>query len=293
MVSIPQKHSHYLADILAEWKGRDDGLVAHVFFRNGPNFSLSVFAFAVEGWIFYSAVNSITPLVVLNLGFQTSAWKISIRQLSYTMLTLFTSIPITYVGANLLLKQLLTSSQALCHVEERSEDSTSNHIYLFLGGVSTTRSDGEDLPNILSTICYANIKPSMNHAQLVFNILCKYIIGKSPTPTNLNSWYRSERTPDPSRRPRPIHITSRLPLHRDRACFLRQSSRWSFRICSLGYHHQQQARLNLRSCRFWSCHQRRTSELLGSCSTCSFLVWNRFFDHPGNFASHFGSSDIR
>jgi len=32
-----------------EWKGRDDGLVAHVFFRSGPNFALSVFAFAVEG----------------------------------------------------------------------------------------------------------------------------------------------------------------------------------------------------------------------------------------------------
>lgn len=80
---------------MVEWKGRDDGLVAHVFFRNGPNFSLSVFAFAVEGWIFYSAVNSVTPLVVLNLGFETSAWKISVRQLSFTLLTLFTSIPIT------------------------------------------------------------------------------------------------------------------------------------------------------------------------------------------------------
>ena len=32
-----------------EWKGRDDGLVAHVFFKGGPNFALSVFAFAVEG----------------------------------------------------------------------------------------------------------------------------------------------------------------------------------------------------------------------------------------------------
>lgn len=32
-----------------EWKGRDDGLVAHVFFQGGPNFGLSVFAFAVEG----------------------------------------------------------------------------------------------------------------------------------------------------------------------------------------------------------------------------------------------------
>jgi MFS family permease len=32
-----------------EWKGRDDGMVAHVFFRGGPNFYLSTFAFAVEG----------------------------------------------------------------------------------------------------------------------------------------------------------------------------------------------------------------------------------------------------
>jgi len=34
---------------LYEWKGRSDGLVAHVFFRGSPNFALSVFAFAVEG----------------------------------------------------------------------------------------------------------------------------------------------------------------------------------------------------------------------------------------------------
>ncbi|TVY84073.1 hypothetical protein LSUE1_G000817 [Lachnellula suecica] len=33
-----------------EWKGREDGLFAHVFFRGGPNFGLSVFAFAVEGY---------------------------------------------------------------------------------------------------------------------------------------------------------------------------------------------------------------------------------------------------
>ncbi len=34
---------------LYEWKGRADGLVAHVFFKGSPNFALSVFAFAVEG----------------------------------------------------------------------------------------------------------------------------------------------------------------------------------------------------------------------------------------------------
>ncbi|OQV02223.1 hypothetical protein CLAIMM_07457 [Cladophialophora immunda] len=80
-----------------EWKGRSDGIVAHVFFKGSPNFALSVFAFAVEGWIFYSAVNSVTPQIVLNLGFQTNAWKISIRQLSYNLVTLFTSIPLTCI----------------------------------------------------------------------------------------------------------------------------------------------------------------------------------------------------
>lgn len=38
---------------LYEWKGRDDGLVAHVFFRGSPNFALSVFAFSVEGYVIF------------------------------------------------------------------------------------------------------------------------------------------------------------------------------------------------------------------------------------------------
>ncbi len=59
-----------------EWKGRSDGIVAHVFFQGSPNFALSCFAFAVEGWIFYSAVNSVTPQIVLHLGFETSSWII-------------------------------------------------------------------------------------------------------------------------------------------------------------------------------------------------------------------------
>ena len=78
-----------------EWKGRNDGIVAHVFFKGSPNFALSCFAFAVEGWIFYSAVNSVTPQIVLNLGFESSAWNISIRQLTYSVTTLVVSIPIT------------------------------------------------------------------------------------------------------------------------------------------------------------------------------------------------------
>ena len=59
-------------------------------------------------WIFYSAVNSVTPLIVLNLGFESSSWRISIRQLAYTLPTLFTSIPITYVDNNTLPVFVLT-----------------------------------------------------------------------------------------------------------------------------------------------------------------------------------------
>lgn len=80
---------------MLEWKGRADGLIAHVFFYDNLNFFLSVFAFAVEGWIFYSAFNSITPQLVLNLGFEDNAWSISVRQLSTQLPTLLTSIPIT------------------------------------------------------------------------------------------------------------------------------------------------------------------------------------------------------
>lgn len=80
---------------LYEWKGRTDGMVAHVFFKGSPNFALSCFAFAVEGWIFYSAVNSITPQIVLHLGFESSSWIISLRQLAFNLTALIASIPIT------------------------------------------------------------------------------------------------------------------------------------------------------------------------------------------------------
>ena len=80
---------------LYEWKGRSDGIVAHVFFKGSPNFALSCFAFAVEGWIFYSAVNSVTPQIVLHLGWETSSWIISLRQLAFSLTSLLASIPIT------------------------------------------------------------------------------------------------------------------------------------------------------------------------------------------------------
>ncbi|EXJ83364.1 hypothetical protein A1O1_06985 [Capronia coronata CBS 617.96] len=122
-----------------EWKGRSDGLVAHVFFKGSPNFALSVFAFAVEGWLFYSAVNSVTPQIVLNLGYETNAWKISIRQLSYNLVTLFASIPLTLYAT-------------------KYKDLKSPLIGTFI-------------IFLVVCICYAVITPSMNKAQIGFNVL--------------------------------------------------------------------------------------------------------------------------
>ncbi|RDL37386.1 MFS general substrate transporter [Venustampulla echinocandica] len=128
-----------LAFAIYEWKGRNDGLVAHAFFKRGPNFSLSVFAFAVEGWIFYSAVNSVTPLIVLHLGFETDAWLISVRQLSYTLVTLTVSVPIMLWAT---WKKDLKSPLLIS--------------FVFFLAVS---------------ICYACINPSMKNAQIGFNII--------------------------------------------------------------------------------------------------------------------------
>ncbi|KAK8044111.1 hypothetical protein PG993_004135 [Apiospora rasikravindrae] len=125
---------------LYEWKGRPDGLVAHVFFHQNANFALSVFAFAVEGWIFYSAVNSVVPQIVLNLGFADDAWRISVRQLSYQLVTFAASIPIIWYST-------------------RFKDMQTPLLVTF--GIF-----------FIVTICYATIRPSWSRAQLGLNVLC-------------------------------------------------------------------------------------------------------------------------
>ncbi|GAB7353936.1 hypothetical protein MBLNU459_g4542t1 [Dothideomycetes sp. NU459] len=124
---------------LYEWKGRSDGIVAHVFFKGSPNFALSVFAFAVEGWLFYSAVNSVTPQIVLNLGFENNSWSISIRQLAYSVTSLVASIPITlYATKYKDLKSPLLLTFAIF---------------------------------LVVTICYCVISPAQSHAQIGYNVL--------------------------------------------------------------------------------------------------------------------------
>ncbi|CAK7237427.1 hypothetical protein SCUCBS95973_009956 [Sporothrix curviconia] len=122
-----------------EWKGRSDGLLAHVFFRHNANFALSVFAFAVEGWIFYSAVNSIVPQIVLNLGFQTDAWRIAIRQLAYTLPNMLTSIPVTLYAT---------------YYKDLKSPLLVTFVIFFV-----------------VTVVYANLRPSWNSAQIGISVL--------------------------------------------------------------------------------------------------------------------------
>ncbi|EJU01761.1 MFS general substrate transporter [Dacryopinax primogenitus] len=128
-----------IAFCIYEWLGRSDGIAAHVFFQRGRNFPLSLFAFGVEGFIFYSAVAQFTPQIVLNLGFETDSWKISIRQLSYGLTSLFASIPIIWYST-------------------RYKDVKSPLIFTFLVFFAVC-------------VCYAVITPNDNSRQIGYNVL--------------------------------------------------------------------------------------------------------------------------
>ncbi|KAF2474092.1 MFS general substrate transporter [Lindgomyces ingoldianus] len=125
--------------ILYEWKGRKDGLVSHVFFQSGPNFPVGVLGFTVEGWIFYSAVNSVVPQQILHLGFEPTAWRISIRQLAYAFPSLATSLAISAWATK---KRDLTRPLFIT-------------FGLFLVGV----------------VCYATLKPGQSKAQIVYTVI--------------------------------------------------------------------------------------------------------------------------
>ncbi|KKA20932.1 hypothetical protein T310_5017 [Rasamsonia emersonii CBS 393.64] len=124
---------------LYEWKGRNDGLVAHVFFKGSPNFGLSVFGFAVEGWLFYSAVNSIIPQIILYLGFETDAFLISLRGLACSGPAAITSMLITLYST-------------------KTKDLKWPVIFSFVFF-------------LIGSICYAVITPQMNRAQIGFSVL--------------------------------------------------------------------------------------------------------------------------
>ena len=80
-----------------------------------------------------------TPQIVLNLGFESNAWAISVRQLSFTLTTLVASIPITLYATHFKdMKPPLIITFAMF---------------------------------LIVTICYANIKPTWNKPQIGFNVI--------------------------------------------------------------------------------------------------------------------------
>ncbi|KAK4231005.1 major facilitator superfamily domain-containing protein [Podospora fimiseda] len=129
----------FVSFALYQWKGRSDGLVAHIFFHRDANFALSVFAFAVEGWIFYSAINSITPQLVLNMGYETDSWRISVRQLTFSLTNLLFSLIVTWWST-------------------RFKDLKSPLVVTWLFF-------------LVATICYAAFQPQWNRAQIGLNII--------------------------------------------------------------------------------------------------------------------------
>lgn len=90
-------------------------------------------------WIFYSAVNSITPQQILHLGFEPNAWRVSIRHLAYGLSSLAGSMCITAWATK---KKDLTRP-----------------LFITFGMF------------LVGTICYANLKPSQNKAQIVYSII--------------------------------------------------------------------------------------------------------------------------
>ncbi|KAH3972028.1 hypothetical protein HBH98_001260 [Parastagonospora nodorum] len=128
-----------VAFCMYEWKGRSDGIVAHVFFSSGPNFWLSTLAFTVEGWIYYSAVNAITPQIILNLGFEDNSWDIAIRQLSYKIPSAVVAVIVSWYAT-------------------RFKDLKTPLVVTF--GIM-----------LVASICYACIRPSWDIPQIVFTVL--------------------------------------------------------------------------------------------------------------------------
>lgn len=49
-----------------------------------------------NSWIFYSAVNAVTPQIILNLGFEDNSWDIAIRLLAFKIAVLLTAFAVTW-----------------------------------------------------------------------------------------------------------------------------------------------------------------------------------------------------
>jgi hypothetical protein len=68
---------------------------------------------------------------------------------------------------------LLTNHyQLVCDKIQGYESPTLNQLYLFFDCVRNSNHGAKNMINLVSSICYATITPSMNHAQIVYNVMC-------------------------------------------------------------------------------------------------------------------------
>lgn len=70
--------------------------MAHIFFESGRNFALALFATFVEGWMYYSAVNTIMNQMTFYMDWETNAFIIGVRQLAYSGPTLVASLVVIW-----------------------------------------------------------------------------------------------------------------------------------------------------------------------------------------------------
>lgn len=68
---------------------------------------------------------------------------------------------------------LLTMLQPVRYLAKGSQKPYHTLLRSFLGGVGQPNTPSEPKLIDKSSICYANITPSMNHAQLGFNVICE------------------------------------------------------------------------------------------------------------------------
>lgn len=93
----------------------------------------------MDGFIFYSAVNTFVPQLILNLGFENNSWSISVRQLSSSVTALVACVPITWYATR--------------YKDMRTPLLVTFSIFL------------------ASAICYALITPDLSAAQIGYNVL--------------------------------------------------------------------------------------------------------------------------
>ena len=139
-------------------------------------------------WVYYSAVNAITPQLVLNLGFEDNSWDIAIRQMSFQVTVILASLPIMYVLRPLFTWDLSTLSNISSFPTFPPPSTLHSEAYLPSHQANTSPSPPswyatkyKDMKSpllitftlfLLVCCVYAGVRPTWSLPQYVLNVLC-------------------------------------------------------------------------------------------------------------------------